>query len=63
MDCARFTFKNDQDILEEAPKNTRHRDVGGAKIHRHAVDQASAPKGCFPPARPDDMQILVGFIV
>jgi hypothetical protein len=34
--------------------------AGGAKIHRHAVDQASASKGCFPPARPDDMQVLLG---
>jgi hypothetical protein len=63
MNSARFTFKNDQAILEETPENARHCRFGWHENHRHAVDQASAPKGCFPPARPDDMQILVGFIV
>jgi hypothetical protein len=38
-------------------------DAGGAKIRRHAVDQASTSEGCFRPARADDMQIVAGNIV
>jgi hypothetical protein len=46
-------------FLKKLQKTRVIPDVGGTKIHRHAVDQASASKGCFPPARPDDMQVPI----